>query len=253
MNLVVCDDLIALSERAAEIVRASAAAAIAARGRWTVSLAGGSTPRGLYRLLAEPEDRLDEIDWPRARIFFGDERCVPPDHADSNYRMAREALLAPADVPELNVYRMRGEAADLDAAARDYEAVLRREVSDGGAPTLDLAILGMGPDAHTASLFPGTTALDEEQRLCVPVAVPQLRTNRLTLTYPAFLRARDVLFLIAGADKARPLAAVIEGPLSPGTLPCQRIVRRDGPVSIVCDRAAAEILGGNHATTKEGS
>ena len=250
MNLVVCDDLPALSRAAARLVRRSASAAIEARARWSVALAGGSTPRMLYQLLAAPTDPADPIDWTRTQIFFGDERTVPPDHRDSNYGMVRQALLSHAAIPEANVHRMKGEAADLDAAARDYEAILRQHTGSAEG-VLDLAILGMGNDAHTASLFPGTSALDEEKRLCTAVDVPQLKTRRLTLTYPVFLRARVVIFLVAGSDKANPLAAVLEGPARPRDLPCQRIIRRPGSVSIVCDQTAAGALG-HAAKTSEG-
>jgi 6-phosphogluconolactonase len=258
LEIIVCADLNALTRRAEAIVLKSAADAQAAGRRWSVALAGGSTPRGLYRRLAEPTTTVDTappstIDWTRAEIFFGDERTVPPDHADSNYGMVRDALLSRAPIPAANVHRMQGEAADLDAAARAYEQRLRQRAGTTGPdsiPVLDLAILGMGADGHTASLFPGTTALDESARLCVPVEVPQLHTRRLTLTYPVFLRARAVLFLIAGADKAQPLRAVVEGPERPRELPSQLIVRRSAAVRIVCDQAAPGGLE-HTATTKE--
>ncbi len=130
---------------------------------------------------------------------------------------------------------MEGEAGDLDAAAARYEATL-------GGVALDLAILGMGPDGHTASLFPGTTAVAEQQRRCVAVAVPRLGTSRLTLTYPVFEAAREIIFLIAGQDKALTLKAVIEGPDRPDIYPCQRIFRRSGPVAMFCDRGAVADL-----------
>jgi 6-phosphogluconolactonase len=242
-TVVVCNDLPALSREAARLVRSSAAAAIEARQRWSLALAGGSTPRMLYELLAAPADPLDTIDWSRAQLFFGDERTVPPEHRDSNYGMARQSLLSRAPIAAANVHRMKGEAADLDAAAIEYEGQVR-QFTESAEGVLDLAILGMGADGHTASLFPGTTALDERQRLCVPVTVEKLGTRRLTLTYPVFLRARAVLFLIAGADKADPLRAVLDGPERPRDLPSQVIIRRPaGSVSILCDRTAADGLG----------
>jgi 6-phosphogluconolactonase len=179
------------------------------------------------------------MDWGRTDVFFGDERSVGPDDPASNYRMARETLLVPARVPSANVRRMPGEAADLDAAARGYEAEL---TAGAAAPWLDLALLGMGADGHTASLFPATAALDERDRLCVAVDVPQLATRRLTLTYPVFLGAADVIFLVAGADKAPALRDVIDGPARPRERPSQVIARRAGPVTIFCDRAAAALL-----------
>lgn len=247
--LIVCDDAADLTRRAAALVRQSAAEARAAGRRWCVALAGGSTPRGIYRRLATPETPAEAIDWTNAEIFFGDERTVPPDHPDSNFSMFRDELLERAPHPPSDVHRLSGEATDLDTAARAYERTLRLHVPGDSVPTLDLALLGMGADGHTASLFPGTTALDERDRLCVAVTVPQLHTRRLTLTYPVFLHARAVLFLIAGADKAQTLHAVVDGPDRPRDLPSQVIVRGGRSVSILCDRAAASALG-DAANTK---
>ena len=226
-EITVADSIDALVEQAAARIRTLAAHAIATRGRFRVALAGGSTPRALYPHL------VDAVDWTRSDVFFGDERAVPPDDPQSNYRMARETLLVPGRVPAANVFRWRGEAPDLDGAARDYEQALR---GGGGLPWLDLALLGLGPDGHTASLFPGTAALIVEDHLAVAVAVPALATRRLTLTYPALLGATQVMFLVTGAEKRAALAAV----LRPGsTLPAARIVQRPGPVVIFCDRDAA--------------
>src|SRR5579872_702653 len=163
--ITVFDDLAALTGAAAASVRRAAADARAAGRRFCVALAGGSTPRGLYRLLAEPPpagDQAPDVDWTHADLFFGDERTVPPDHPDSNFGMARDALFSRAPIPPANVHRIQGEAADLDAVARAYETLLRQRAGEPDptlAPALDLAILGMGADGHTASLFPGTTAL----------------------------------------------------------------------------------------------
>jgi 6-phosphogluconolactonase len=232
-TLVVAADLDGLARLTAVRVRVLAGDAIAARGRFRIALAGGSTPRALHAHLAAARD----VDWARIDVFFGDERSVGPDDPQSNFRMARETLLAPAGVPPENVRRLRGEDADLDAAARDYEAAL------GGpsAAPLDVVLLGMGADGHTASLFPGTTALDERQRLCVSVDVPQLATRRLTLTYPALLAARDVLFMIAGADKAETLRDVLGPARDVRRWPSQALLRRarPRPALLFCDRAAA--------------
>jgi 6-phosphogluconolactonase len=235
-TLVVAADLDALARLGADRVRALAGAALAARGRFRLALAGGSTPRALYAHLAAARD----LDWSRVDVFFGDERAVGPDDPQSNFRMARETLLAPAGVPPENVRRLRGEDAELDAAARDYEAAL------GGpsAPPLDLALLGMGADGHTASLFPGTAALDERTRLAVANDVPQLQTRRLTLTYPALLAAGELLFLVAGADKAETLRDVL-GPARDGRRwPSQPLLRREAPrpALLFCDRAAVSEL-----------
>jgi 6-phosphogluconolactonase len=231
--LVVAPDVEGLARVAADRVRVLAGDAIAARGRFRIALAGGSTPRALYEQLAATPD----VDWARTDIFFGDERAVGPEDPQSNFRMARETLLAPAGVPPENVHRLRGEDPDLDAAARQYEATL-------GALPLDLALLGMGGDGHTASLFPGTAALDEQTRLCVANDVPSMKTHRLTLTYPVLLAARDVLFLVAGPDKTDTLAAVLGPTLDGRRWPSQVLLRRatPRPALLFCDRAAAAKL-----------
>jgi 6-phosphogluconolactonase len=235
-TLVVAADLDDLARLAADRVRVLAGDALAARGRFRVALAGGSTPRALYAHLSAARD----LDWSRTDVFFGDERSVGPDDPQSNYRMARETLLQPAAVPPENVRRMRGEDPDLDAAARDYETALR----GSAAGPLDLALLGMGGDGHTASLFPGTAALDEERRLCVAVDVPKLQTRRLTLTYPALLGAREVLFLVAGPDKADTLREVLGDARDARRWPSQALLRRAAPrpALLFCDRAAASKL-----------
>jgi len=230
-SIIVAADVAALAVAAAAEVRAVAAATIARRGRFRIALAGGSTPRALYPHL------VTGVDWSRTDVLFGDERTVPPDDPQSNYRMARETLLEPARVPQANVHRWRAESADLDAAARDYEQALRAR---GEPPWLDLALLGLGPDGHTASLFPGTAALAVADRLATAVDVPALNTRRLTLTYPALLGATDVMFLVTGAEKRGPLADVVR---PDSGLPAAAIVhrsRRIGRVLIFCDRAAAQ-------------
>ena len=236
-------DVEALSKAAAfEFVR-WAGEAVAARGRFTVALSGGSTPKRLYELLAAAPSR-SQIDWGRVEFFWGDERCVPPDHKDSNYRMAREAMLAHLPIPHEHIHRMEAERSDREAAARDYEAVIARVfgVSSGGEPpALDLLLMGMGPDGHTASLFPHTQALDETRRWVVPNHVPQLNTDRMTLTRPILNRGREVLFLVAGADKAERLAEVLAGPADPKRLPSQSI-QPEGQLVWFVDSAAAARL-----------
>jgi 6-phosphogluconolactonase len=235
-----CDDAAALARAAADLFVATAKAAVAARGRVSVALSGGST---LYQLLAGPEYH-DQVDWSRTWVFFGDERCVPPTDAESNYRMAREALLFHVPVPATQVFRMRGEAADPDAAARLYEINLRRAfaLAPGELPRFDLILLGMGPDGHTASLFPHTEALRVRDRLVAPNWVEKLGATRLTLTLPAINSAALVVFLVAGADKAAALAAVLNGPPQPEELPSQQVAPRDGRVLWLVDRAAAARL-----------
>jgi 6-phosphogluconolactonase len=228
-ELVVAEDPDRLLDRAADRVRAVAGEALAARGRFALALAGGNTPRALYGRLVRG------VDWDRCDLWFGDERAVPPDDAQSNYRMAKESLLDPAAISAGRVHRMLGEAPDLEAAARDYEAALR---AAGGPPWLDLALLGIGPDGHTASLFPGNAALDEETRLAVPALAPKLG-RRLTLTLPAFAGTRALLFLVTGAAKAEALAEV----LAPGSdLPAARVIRRAPRAAIFCDLDAGRLI-----------
>lgn len=236
-------DVQALNEAAAhEWVRCTREA-VAARGRFTVALSGGSTPKRLYQLLTAEPFR-SQVDWGRVEFFWGDERCVPPDHTDSNYRMAREAMLDHLPIPAGLVHRIEAERSDRDAAARAYEAVLARSFGarpGGPPPAFDLILLGMGPDGHTASLFPHTQALGETKRWVVANPVPQLDTERLTLTRPVLNRAREVLFLVAGADKAERLAEVLTGPADPQRLPSQSI-QPEGQLIWFVDRAAAARL-----------
>ncbi len=233
----------ALSEDAAHEFVRCAREAVAGRGRFTVALSGGSTPKRLYQLLAAEPFRA-QVDWSRVEFFWGDERCVPPDHPDSNYRMAREAMLAHLPIPAVHVHRTEAERPDLDAAARDYEAAIAGLFGvsrTAEPPALDLVLLGMGPDGHTASLFPHTKALDETTRWVVPNSVPQLHTTRMTMTRPILNRAREVLFLMAGGDKAERLVEVLTDPSDPKRLPSQSI-QPDGPLVWFVDRAAAERL-----------
>jgi 6-phosphogluconolactonase len=236
-------DVESLDEAAAHEFVHCAREAVTARGRFTVALSGGSTPRRLYQLLAAEPFRT-QVDWGRVEIFWGDERCVPPDHADSNYRMAREAMLSHLPIPDEHIHRLQGERADRDAAARDYEAVLARvfgaRVGDE-PPALDLNLLGMGTNGHTASLFPYTKALDEMTRWVVANFVPELHTDRLTMTRPMLNHSRQVLFLVAGADKAEPLAEVLTGPLDPKRLPAQ-LIQPAGQLIWFVERAAAAHL-----------
>ncbi|HLU48475.1 MAG TPA: 6-phosphogluconolactonase [Planctomycetota bacterium] len=178
--------------------------------RATVALAGGSTPRLLYRLIAE--ELRTAIDWRHVEIFFGDERAVPRDHADSNFRMARETLLDRVPLPSMQIHPMDGGADDLSAAAEEYERILRERcrTGTGAFPAFDLLWLGMGDDGHTASLFPGTRALDETRASVVANDVPQLDTRRLTITFPVIAAARHVQFLVSGRGKAPKVAKVVE-------------------------------------------
>jgi 6-phosphogluconolactonase len=236
-------DVEALSKAAADEFVRYAGEAVAVRGRFTVALSGGSTPKKLYQLLASEPYRT-QIDWGRVEFFWGDERCVPPDDKDSNYRMAREAMLEHLPIPAEHIHRMEAERSDRDAAARDYEAVLARVFgvpSGGEPPAIDLVLMGMGPCGHTASLFPHTKALDENRRWVVPNHVPQLHTDRMTMTRPILNRGRFVLFLVAGADKAERLAEVLAGPPDPKRLPSQ-LIQPAGQLTWFVDAAAAARL-----------
>lgn len=236
-------DTHALFDAGADAVAKAAATAIAARARFAMALSGGTTPRQLFERLASPPWR-DRIDWPRVHLFWGDERCVSPTHADSNYRMAREALLDHVPVPAAQVHRMRGEDVP-DSAAVNYEAELRATL-DAGAPggpgVFDLVLLGLGADGHTASLFPGMPSGRVITRWVVAEHVDPARGWRLTLTPPIINAARSVLFLVAGDDKAPALAAVLEGPAQPSVLPAQAVASGGSQVTWLVDQAAARLL-----------
>jgi 6-phosphogluconolactonase len=240
MEVKTYPDAAALMDAAAEEFLAIAGGAIGARGRCLVALSGGSTPRGMYERLAARGPTA--LDWSRIVFLWSDERNVPPDHPASNYRMAREALLGPLAVPETQVYRMRGEAEDIEAAAREYEhtlAALTGVQPGHGVPQLDLVLLGLGSDGHTASLFGDTVALDVRDRWVVRNYVAKFTTSRLTLTFPVILSARDIRVLVAGAEKAATLAAVLAGGWDPDRLPAQRLAHASGRVVWLADEAAA--------------
>lgn len=238
------DDADAVARYAAREFVRRARVAIEASGAFRVALAGGSTPRRSYELLADPS-LAAQVDWEATHVFFGDERAVPPDHADSNYRTAFETLLSKVKIPEAQVHRMAGERADLDAAATEYEATMAESFDltvESGPPRFDLVMLGMGDDGHTASLFPGTAALDESRAWVVANDVPQKATRRLTLTVPVLNAAHCVMFAVEGPDKAASLAEVLEGEPDPRHFPSQLIAPGDGDLLWLVDRAAAARL-----------
>lgn len=209
MNRIIAADPETLAVRMADRWCAFSREVLTYKDRFQVALSGGSTPRTLYRALASPPFR-ERLDWARHEFFFGDERPVPPNHPDSNGRMADEALFSRAPVAPDRHHRMMGEFSDLDAAARAYEEILlqRLPVSSEGIPIFDLILLGLGKDGHTASLFPHTTALGERTRAVVVNEVPVLQTRRLTITYPVINRARQVWIMATGSDKAPVLSRV---------------------------------------------
>jgi 6-phosphogluconolactonase len=219
--------------------------AIQAEGRFSVALSGGSTPRRVYQLLASDEFR-ERVDWTKTHIFFGDERCVPPDDADSNYRMADEALLARVPVPARNVHRIMGEG-DAVANSRLYEDELQTFFAGMRWPRFSLVLLGMGDDGHTASLFPGSQALAEQRAWVVANWVEKLNAYRITLTVPAINGAARIVFIVTGAGKAERLRMVLRGvesdsDLQHESLPSQLIRPAAGMLEWLVDREAAARL-----------
>jgi len=226
-----------LSRAAAGEFAAKVGEAIEERGRFAVVLAGGSTPKAMYEVLAR--DYVGRIDWSRVHVFFGDERTVPPDHDDSNYRMANETLLDHVSVG--SVHRMRGELPP-DEAAEAYEEELRTFFGAEDVPRFDLILLGVGGDGHTASLFPETSALEVHDRWAVANPVLKLDTTRITLTVPVINEARTVLFLAAGEDKAEALEKILEEDADPRAYPASLIQPPNGPEWML-DQSAASLLG----------
>ena len=218
---------------------ALASEAVRRSGRFTVALSGGSTPKGLYALLAS--GTIPNIPWNKIYFFFGDERHVPPDHPDSNYRMTQETGLL-SRVPTANVFRVPTEENDADIAALAYETTLRKffNLQPGEFPCFDLVLLGLGPDGHTASLFPGTAALNEKNRLVVANWIEKLQSSRITLTLPVLNQAGCVMFLVSGADKATMVREVLQNPQA--NLPSQRVQPANGRLIWQLDRAAASAL-----------
>ena len=236
LHVTTCATTDALATAAGTLLGDWAQEAITARGRAVIALAGGSTPRLLYPVWAAQTG----MDWARVILAFGDERAVPPTHADSNYGMVRKALLNHLQVAP-RVLRMAGEHPRLEQAAVDYAGDLRGALDADGR--LDAALLGLGGDGHTASLFPGSAALDEAQRWCVAAPGPGGSSRRLTLTFALLKRARHIAFLVAGADKAAVLREVLHAPLDTRRLPAQTLLRDAAlDVHLLLDAAAAGAL-----------
>lgn len=241
-NVTVLTDSADLAEAAARAIADAATDAVAARGRFTIALAGGSTPRATYMRLAQPRWAA-AIQWHRTWVFFGDERCVPLDHPESNFRMAHETLLAKVPIPASQIFPMRCEHDDPDAAAAAYARALGEVfgLRRGELPRFDLILLGMGLDGHTASLFPGSPVLKEIFRPVAAVhaaaaSVPQ----RLTLTFPVLNAAARVIFLVSGTEKAKTVKAVLNGD---ALLPAAMVRPTTGSLLWMLDRAAASLLG----------
>ena len=241
MQIGIYPDINSLSHEAAQFIVRLANEATVSRGRFSIALSGGSTPNVLYGLFAT-EPYLGQINWPSVEIFWSDERCVPPDDAESNYAMAKEVLLSKIPIQPRQVHRMPAEKADRDAAAQEYTLEMQRVFSTNGIPAFDLIQLGMGPEGHTASLFPHQQSLHEQERLVMPVSVPKPPPLRLTFTPPLLNAARHVLFLVTGSEKADAVQAVLEGPYQSEEYPAQIVRPATGEVTWMLDTAAARKL-----------
>jgi 6-phosphogluconolactonase len=235
----------AVNRRAAQYFVDGIRSAAGARGKARIAISGGNTPKHTFELLADPsEPYREQIPWEKLELYWVDERCVPPDHPDSNYRMTREALLDKVPLNQSQIFRIQGELEPEESAAK-YEFDIRQSFRLEGAelPCFDMVQLGMGPDGHTASLFPHTQGLHEIMRIAIANHVPQQKESwRATLTWPVIDRARDVFFLIEGADKVDALRAVFLGPYDPETYPSQLIRPASHRITLLLDSAAAAAL-----------
>jgi len=241
-EVLICADAAELAREAARRFAELAVAFTNDAGRFTVALSGGSTPKAMFLILAE-KPFADSLPWRSIYFFWGDERCVPPDHAESNYRMANETLLSKVPVPRENIFRIPAEDEDHERAAAIYSETLQTFFAEE-QPGIDLVFLGMGADGHTASLFPGTTALCADGGVAAANYVDKLQSWRITLTADSINRARNVIFLVAGADKAPALNEVINGPRNPKQYPSQLIMPSHGAPLWMVDEAAAKLLQG---------
>jgi 6-phosphogluconolactonase len=237
VNLLLYETSEELAKTAARDFATRAQEALDERGRFAVALAGGSTPEATYDVLAR--DYANELDWGRVHVFFGDERTVPPEDEDSNFRMAHETLLSHVSVG--SVHRMRGELLP-DEAAAAYEEELRAFFGQVDVPRFDLILCGLGEDGHTLSLFPETAALDVTERWVVANPVLKLGTTRLTITIPVVNASRAVTFLVAGESKAEALKEVLEGDADPRAYPARLVRPESGDLTWMVDRAAARSL-----------
>lgn len=244
-HLQVKDNSDAVARAAADMFTRLAQEAVEERGRFTVALSGGSTPRLLYRLLASDAYR-DRVPWDRIVFFFGDERWVPPTDDSSNYKLANDELFAKVGVDPANVFPVPTVGISPGEAADQYEQTLVEVFGIGQMemPSFDLIFLGMGDDGHTASLFPGTDACHERERLVVAQWVDKVNMYRITLSPPVLQNARNVVFMVTGADKAETLKEVVHGPLNIDMYPSQLLREAKGEVTWLVDKAAAKLLEG---------
>jgi len=234
----------AIAERAAQEFVQAAAEAVRIKGSFNVALAGGSTPKALYSLLVNDPALRSQVPWDKMHLFFGDERHVAPDHPDSNFRMALEAMISKSPLKPEQVTRIKGEYPDADEAALEYEKALREyfKLKADEYPRFDLVLAGMGNEGHTLSLFPRTKALHPDGRLVVRNWIGKLCTERITLTAPAASNAALIIFMVTGADKAPALKAVLEGPFEPEQLPAQLLQPQNGKLLWLVDTAAGSML-----------
>lgn len=242
-EVIICHDAEELSQKAAERFVRSAQDAIARARRFVVALSGGSTPRALYSLLASPGYN-ERIPWPHVQLYWGDERCVPPHHPDSNFHMVQETLLANITIPRENFHRIAGEL-EYRVAAADYEEQLKKlfRLPAGALPRFDLILLGLGEDGHTASLFPGGDALDARQNLVVATFVEKLQAHRVTLTLPVINQAAEILFLVAGKDKSAVVKQIVGEQPDAAELPAAKVQPESGRLTwLITQDAAADLL-----------
>jgi 6-phosphogluconolactonase len=232
----------AISHKAAEMFVNTSRTCIASQGKFSVALSGGSTPRKLYSLLGSAECS-PQVDWQRVHFFWVDERCVPKEHEESNFKAAFDRLLSKISIPGENIHRIKGEE-DPDKAAGDYEEEVRRFFGMPGFPMFDLVILGMGEDGHTASLFPDSNLLKERIRLAAPVYLEKPNRNRITLTLPVLNNATQILFLVAGHSKADVVYEVLGNGQKKERYPAGLIRPVHGSITWLIDQEAAEKLGG---------
>lgn len=237
-------DLAEISRTAAEMIIHQATEMGSRSGPFTLALSGGSTPRMLYRRLSHESAAMSRVLWNKFHFFWGDERHVPPEDPQSNFRMARETLFASAPVPVLNIHRVPAEESDAVIAAEKYERELISffNLKTGQLPRLDCVLLGVGTDGHTASLFPGTQALKEKRRLVVANWVEKFQHHRITMTVPVLNHAAQVIFLVSGQEKAEVLKQILEGDYRPDLLPAQRVRPVDGKLLWLVDAAAGSYL-----------
>jgi 6-phosphogluconolactonase len=243
-KIQIAADAEAMSRAAAETIAEHICELLQTRDRYSIALSGGSTPRRLYALLAGDSELCGRIPWDRVHFFWGDERHVPPNHPESNYHMASEAMLSRVPIPPGNIHRIRAEQPDAHKAAADYDDEIRRffDLSSGEMPRFNCVLLGMGSDGHTASLFPGSPALDEQKRLVVASWVEKLQSFRITLTPAVFNNADLILMLVSGSQKAETIKSLLAGSPSPESYPVQWIQPKHGDMLWFLDRSAAKFL-----------